>query len=127
MAIFHRIPKDVLVIAIVILAAGAGFGTGLLAGREGSQAKDQLWIENLPQEEREPAPQAKVPVQAAAAVTAIPAATTGTYVAAKTGSVYYLPTCSGAKRIKEENKVWFQTKADAEAKGYQPAKSCPGL
>lgn len=127
MAIFGRIPKDVLVLVVVVLAAVAGFGTGLLAGREGAQTKDQLWIENLPMEERQPAPQAKAPAQAAAAVTAIPAATTGTYVAAKTGSVYYLPTCSGVKRIKEENKVWFQTKADAEAKGYQPAKSCPGL
>src|SRR5690606_22759248 len=43
------------------------------------------------------------------------------YVASKTGSKYHLPWCGGAKQIKEENKVWFQTKEEAEAAGYEPA------
>ncbi len=46
---------------------------------------------------------------------------TGAYVASKSGSLYYTPTCSGASRIKEENKVWFQTKEAAEARGYKTA------
>lgn len=51
----------------------------------------------------------------------------GKYVASKNGSAYHYPWCSGAKRIKEENKIWFQTKEEAEAKGYKPAANCEGL
>ncbi|HET8574568.1 MAG TPA: hypothetical protein VFM02_00135 [Candidatus Paceibacterota bacterium] len=49
------------------------------------------------------------------------------YVASKNGTRFYLPSCSGASRINEENKVWFATEADAEASGYTPAKNCDGL
>jgi len=51
----------------------------------------------------------------------------GDYVASKNGSKYYLTTCSGANRIKEENKVWFDTVDEAKAEGYEPAKNCKGL
>lgn len=51
----------------------------------------------------------------------------GGYVASKTGEKYHLPWCSGAQRIKEENKVWFKTKAEAEAAGYTPAANCKGI
>jgi len=49
------------------------------------------------------------------------------YVASKTGSKYHFPWCSGAKAIKEENKVYFATKAEAERAGYDPAANCKGL
>jgi hypothetical protein len=51
----------------------------------------------------------------------------GSYVGSKTGKIYHLPWCSGAKRIKEENKRWFASKADAEAAGYAPASNCKGI
>jgi hypothetical protein len=50
-----------------------------------------------------------------------------TYVASKTGNKYHLPTCIGAKGIKEANKVWFSTKAEAEKAGYSPAGNCKGI
>ncbi len=49
------------------------------------------------------------------------------FVASKSGSKYYLPACSGVSRIKEENKVWFDSATEAEAAGYGPAANCPGL
>ncbi|HEY9583131.1 MAG TPA: hypothetical protein VJK09_02360 [Candidatus Paceibacterota bacterium] len=49
------------------------------------------------------------------------------YVASKSGTKYYLPACAGVSRIKEENKIWFATKAEAEARGLSPASNCPGL
>ncbi len=49
------------------------------------------------------------------------------YVASKNGTKYHLPWCSGAKRIKEENKVFFQTKEEAEKAGYAPASNCKGI
>lgn len=49
------------------------------------------------------------------------------YVASKSGEAYHLPYCGGAARIKEENKIYFKSKAEAEAAGYRPAANCPGL
>lgn len=51
----------------------------------------------------------------------------GSFVASKNGTRYYFPWCSGVKQIKEENKVWFQTKEEAEKAGYTPAQNCKGL
>ena len=51
----------------------------------------------------------------------------GKYVASKNGTAYHLPWCSGALKIKEENKIWFDTKEEAEKRGYKPAGNCAGL
>lgn len=46
------------------------------------------------------------------------------YVASKNGKMYYSLDCSGAKRIKSENEVWFSTKSDAEKSGYTLSSTC---
>lgn len=51
----------------------------------------------------------------------------GKFVASKSGMSYHYPWCPGAQKIKEENKVWFQTKEEAENRGYKPAGNCQGL
>lgn len=51
----------------------------------------------------------------------------GGYVASKNGTKYHLPWCPGASQIKEENKILFTTKADAEKAGYEPAANCKGI
>lgn len=51
----------------------------------------------------------------------------GAYVASKNGSKYHLPWCPGVKQMKEENKVWFASKEEAEAAGYTPAANCKGI
>ena len=51
----------------------------------------------------------------------------GSYVASKNSNKYHLPWCSGATRITEENKIWFSSKAEAEAAGYPPAGNCKGI
>lgn len=51
----------------------------------------------------------------------------GQYVASKNGTKYHLPWCAGAQAIKEDNKVWFKTKAEAESSGYSPAANCKGI
>lgn len=48
-------------------------------------------------------------------------------VASKSGSKFYFTWCGGVNRIKEENKVYFDTKEEAIKKGYEPAQNCPGL
>lgn len=49
------------------------------------------------------------------------------FVASKNGEVYHYPWCSGAQQIKEENKIYFNSKEEAEKAGYRPARNCPGL
>lgn len=44
------------------------------------------------------------------------------YVASRYGKTYYHAACDN--RIKEENKIFFRTKEDAEKAGLVPAKSC---
>lgn len=51
----------------------------------------------------------------------------GGVVAARGGSVYYLPWCGPVVRILEKNRVWFSSEEEARAAGYVPAKSCKGL
>ena len=52
---------------------------------------------------------------------------TGKYVASKNSTFYHYPWCPGAQKIKEENKIWFQTKEEAGDRGYKPAGNCEGL
>ena len=44
----------------------------------------------------------------------------GKFVASKNSKTYHVPDCGSAKRIKEENKVWFQSKKEAEGSGRTP-------
>jgi len=46
------------------------------------------------------------------------------YVASKNGKMYYSLGCSGAKRIKPENEVWFGSKEEAEKSGYSLSSTC---
>ncbi len=64
---------------------------------------------------------------AAVPITKTVSADEGNYVASKSGTKYYLPSCPGVSNIKEENKVYFVTVAEAEAAGYTAAANCPGL
>ena len=45
---------------------------------------------------------------------------TGMFVASKNSKVYHLPSCQYAKRIKDENKIWFGSAKEAREKGYSP-------
>ena len=49
------------------------------------------------------------------------------YVASKSGTKYHYPWCPGAKQMKEENKIFFTSRTEAEAAGYTPAANCKGL
>ena len=51
----------------------------------------------------------------------------GQIVASRSGNKYHFPWCSGAGRIAEENKIWFNSIEEARKAGYQPASNCKGL
>ena len=139
-SLLYRVPKDLLILLTVLLFSTASFGLGMVSEREraskGSQ-ESNFWIEEMSTSTRTSLPAGalqargtageKVPVvpMAQALGTVVPEE--GKYVASKSGTKYYLPTCSGVRRIKEENKIWFATVDDAQASGRTPATNCPGL
>lgn len=120
-----KIPKDALLVAAIFLVATGSFGLGILAGKDMEAAKGSLWIEERPLTDELPASVIAAEGGIPTPAPSMPAG--GQYVASKNGSAYYLPYCGGARNIKEENKVWFASKEEAEAKGYRPAKNCKGI
>ena len=46
------------------------------------------------------------------------------YLASKNGKLYYPILCNGAKRIIEKNRVWFESKLEAEKLGYILSPNC---
>lgn len=46
--------------------------------------------------------------------------TKGVFVASRGGTKYHWPWCSWGQRIKDENKIWFNSEAEAQQAGYSP-------
>lgn len=138
---------DLFVPIVVILVGLSAFGLGRLSALEhvppvihmseespgeippknAAKAPGELSPENTAKVSGELLPDtAQTPgTQAASAALASPEA--GSVVASKSGTKYHLPWCPGAKSIKEENKIWFSTAAEAENAGYTKAANCKGL
>lgn len=114
---------DLYIAAIIFLVGLGSFGLGRLSLLV--PQKEPIWIEQP--SAREAKTSAASSDQAAKASAAAVILSQGRYVASKNGTVYHYPWCSGAQRIKEENKIWFQTKEEAEGRGYRPAGNCEGL
>lgn len=131
-----RKSRDVALVLVVIVSGALSFGLGRLSSPQAATASvalcdvapnsDALQAKNVSNE----AIVGKVePSAGASQATQVPQHDSGqgSYVGSKNGTTYHLPWCSGAKRMKEENKVWFATKADAEAAGYHAAANCKGI
>ena len=115
--------KDLWLILMIILIGFLGYGLGRLGKLEEGRVpvkivQPALVSEGLLAGNNQGAKPLSLPSATVAQ---------GKYVASKSGSKYHLPWCAGAKRIKEENKVWFDTAEAAKAAGYSPAANCPGL
>lgn len=121
------ISRDIFVILVVLLVSLGGFGLGRLSALE-EKKHDELRIVGQKtldggvlsvKEGGISDPASKLPTQESMLIK-------GVFVGSRSGKVYYLPSCAGVKRIHDENKVWFSSKEDAEAKGYRPSTSCKG-
>lgn len=95
-------PRDILVISIIILASSASFGLGFLAGRDTAGQGSEAVL---------------VPAN-------LPPGTLGQVLASDGGTKYYFPTCAGANAISDAHKVWFVSADAAEAAGYTRAANC---
>ena len=110
---------DLIISAVIILVAFSGFGLGRLSKIE--ENKIPITIEN-----------SSANIISSQNINATPqlggvAAKLGGIVASKNGAKYYFPWCSGALRIKDENKIWFSSEDEAKKAGYSPAANCKGL
>ena len=111
--------KDLYTAGIIFLVGMAGFGLGRLS---------VLWPQKEPlriitdNQDTVTGSKEITTQKSAAAVFS-----KGKYIASKSGTSYHYPWCPGALKIKEENKIWFQTKEEAESRGYKPAGNCEGL
>ncbi|MCI0620013.1 hypothetical protein L0Y40_03240 [Candidatus Wolfebacteria bacterium] len=116
------------VIMLVLFVGFAAFGLGRLSKIQETRPEISIsdafpsavaGIEtSTPQVGEEPGIDSAVPVLPAEAKN---------FVGSRNGSKYHYPWCPGAQQIKEENKVWFATRAEAEQAGYTPAANCKGL
>jgi hypothetical protein len=135
----EKVPEGMLWLAIVALASSGSFGLGYLGGKEAGAGEiiiesrgGQVVGEETSAKGTSGSALLAAPGAAKAALTAEeslppPPEGGGQYVASKSGQSYHLPWCSGAKQIKEENKIYFDSKEEAEAAGYAPAKNCKGI
>lgn len=113
----HFISGDVFTVLVIVLVGFSGFGIGRLS--IGGEHKTPIMIE-------QPASVALgVPTPQDLSQETLPRG--GGYIASKTGKKYHLPWCSGAQRISEQNKIWFNSKEEAEKAGYTPAQNCDGI
>ena len=96
------------VVIIVFLVAFASFGLGRLSALY--DGKSPVSITQPPTD-----------------VKPSPTAPGGLLVAARSGTAYYYPWCSGASKILPQNQRWFQSEDAARRAGYSPAKGCKGL
>ena len=118
--------RDLFLAALVFLVSMGSFGIGRLSAIW--PEKEPIRIENLePSIQNLEDSDAAQPAQILDSRLQIPDSSRGNFVASRNGSSYHLPDCPGAKQIKEENRVWFKTEAEARAAGYKPAGNCPGL
>lgn len=109
--------KDIYLVLLVILVGLLGFGLGRLSRLEENRAP--ILIKNK---------ELSMPNKVVGLHQELGSPDEGgRYVASRTGNSYYLPWCSGVKKIKEGNKVWFNSEEEALAAGYRAAANCKGI
>src|SRR3989344_5801145 len=109
-------PREVEIVlaAVIILTALASFGLGRLSALGKNKFPVRIETKN----------------QSAAALSSQNPKTESAqnlFVASRNGQVYHFPWCAGAQRIKEENKIFFDSREEAEKAGLRPAANCEGL
>ncbi|MEK7144960.1 MAG: hypothetical protein AAB794_03870 [Patescibacteria group bacterium] len=104
-----KVPRDIFIITVLVLASSASFVLGYFTGLDAGQGSTMILETN--------------PLSVSPATTTI----SGQVVASKNGSKYYFPGCTGINRISEANKIWFVSAAAATAAGYSLATNCKGI
>ena len=110
--------KELYLAAIIILTAAISFGLGRLSKIR--EEKTPITIENV-------ATSTETIAGTNSQRATLTVGADKIFVASKNGKKYYYAWCESANVIKEQNRVWFSTQAEAQKAGYQPATNCKGL
>lgn len=110
--------RDIVLAACIILVAWSAYNLGRIQGRR----TESVHITASADGNTAPIGQGNAPATASKPSRPLDARV----VVSKSSSSkkYHYTWCSGASRIKEENKVWFETAAAAAAAGYSLAGNC---
>jgi hypothetical protein len=114
--------QSLFVLLVIVLTAFASFGLGRLSVKQ-TTAKDQEILFEQPVFSEKTDKNAGKNT----ASIALSSNHSGSVVASKTGTKYYFPWCGSASRIKNENRITFNSAEEARIAGYQPATNCKGL
>jgi len=113
--------KDILTIAIVVLVGLGSFELGRLSK---GASTSPLKIEYTSQD-ASVLGASQVVTNSNHLPSSSSAGETGkVYFASSRGQKYYHLGCSGGKDLKEENKIFFNSSAEAEAAGYELSSTC---
>lgn len=123
-----KIKDDLYIVLMIILVGTASFGLGKLSSYE--KNKTPIAILNTQETMYASVLSSNQSQKGELQNTSVTSNVNGLVVASKSGTKYYYPWCTGVSRIKEENKIWFDT--IEEARAYQqnkltPASNCTGL
>ena len=105
--------KDVLIVIIVILVGLGSFGLGRLSKKAQNEG---LRVEYTN--------------EGASVINSLNTSendlkqTSNAFFASSKGTKYYSVTCSAGKTIKQENRIYFNTREEAEGAGYELSSSC---
>lgn len=105
--------KDIMTVLIVIFVGLASFGLGRLSVNDNKGGALEVDLSDSPK------PALKSDLEPIMGTNS-----TKQYFASSKGKKYYTVNCSAGGTIKEENKVWFTSKEDAEKAGYTLSTSC---
>jgi hypothetical protein len=109
----HGLFRKLFLSLVILLVAVLGFGVGRLTAVGKGEPVRIEYDQSLTQ--------ASQTTNTASTIQSLP---NGAVVASKSGSKYHFLHCAGAKQIKEENKISFNSAKDAEGAGYTLAANC---
>ena len=115
-----EVGKDILVICIVILVGLGSFELGRLS-KEGSNSGIKV---NYPTRDTTQSASVISTIDNLRRVTQNANSSGKNYFASNRGKKYYSLGCSAGKTIKDDNKIYFATKDEAEKAGYLLSSSC---
>jgi len=107
--------KDIFMVIIVILVGLGSFGLGRLSKNSQNPGIKIEYPDPIENQES----------NVISAVTDVGRPTSGkTFFASNRGTKYYSFGCSAGKTIKQENRIYFNTREEAEKAGYELSSSC---
>jgi len=126
---WEKYGDNIVVFCIVLLAVGIAFLSGRLSvsGKDGLPVKIRSSVADMGIPEDKGATNYIYATAENINDANIEKPRYGLYVASKNSKVYHLWNCPSVNRIKDDNKIWFDTVEEAEETGRIMANDCKSI